>query len=220
MFFPRSRPQIVREEQLRSLRLTLNSPALAVGEVPAGPARAAIAVHEEAGGSLALCVVVLSLGSGVRACWCWDEAIEPVNVVSATDAALSFAESMGFLFDDDALASESPEARRVAVDQWWELVGLPAPETPAAPGVSEAATEAVVTLDMTEQMELPSTSASREGLPLTKFRRRLGPHPAAPAAPAPKPRASALGRMRLIKRARRGEAGERPSLWLRLLGSF
>jgi hypothetical protein len=153
----------------------------------------------------------------VRACWCWDEAIEPVNVVSATVAALSFAESMGFLFDDDALASASSEARRVALDHWWELVGLPAPEAPATPSEPEAGTEAVVTLEMTEQMELLKSPVPREGLPLTKFRRRLDPQP---AAPEPKPRASALGRMRLIKRARRGEAGERPSLWLRLLGSF
>jgi len=217
MFFPRSRPQIAREEQLRSLRLTLNSPDLAAGELSAGPARAAITLHEEADGSVVLCVVVQSLGSGARACWSWDEGIESANVVSATDAALTFAESMGFLFDDDALASASPEARRVALDHWWELVGLPAPEAPATPSEPEAGTEAVGTLEMTEQMELLKSPVPREGLPLTKFRRRLGPQP---AAPEPKPRASALGRMRLIKRARRGEAGERPSLWLRLLGSF
>jgi hypothetical protein len=89
---------------------------------------------------------------------------------------------MGFLFDDDPLATGSPEARRLAIDHLWELVGWPAPEAPAP-------------------------RASREALPLTKFRRRMGAAPSEPAAPVPKPGSSALGRMRLIKRARRGERG-------------
>jgi hypothetical protein len=216
MFSPRSRPPAVREEQLRSLRLTLNSPELAAGELPAGPARAAIALHDEREGILALSVVVQSVGSGARVCWSWDETLSPATVQTATDAALSFAESMGFLFDDDAIGVASVEVRRRALDHWWELVGWP---------VADA--EAEIALAQPARVEndglAPAPEAqgmARERLPLTKFRRRLGPPLAEPAAPEARRQGSALGRLRLVKRAHPGEAAERPPLWLRLLGSF
>jgi hypothetical protein len=123
MFFSRSHPLVVREEQLRSLRLALNTPELTADELPAGPARAAIAVHEEPDGSVALSVLVSSLGNGALVCWSWDGATESGTLETAIDAALSFAEGMGFLFDDDALSSASPEARRRALDHWLACAG-------------------------------------------------------------------------------------------------
>jgi hypothetical protein len=217
MFSPRRRPLIAREEQLRSLRLTLNTPELMAGEMPAGPARAAIAVHDDPDGSLRLTVVVQSLGTGTLVCWSWEGGIEPATIGSATDAALSFCESMGFLFDDDVLADVTPEARERAVGHWSELVGG------FSSGIDESIEElsSIVEADaLSEDAAAPAERFARESLPLTKFRRRLGPPPIAPAAPEAKPQASALGRLRLVKRARSAEAGERPPRWLRLLGSF
>lgn len=216
MFFSRSHPLDVREEQLRSLRLALNTPELTADELPAGPARAAIAAHQKPDGSVALSVLVRSLGNGALVCWSWDGATEPGTLETAIDAALSFAEGMGFLFDDDALSSASPEARRRALDHWWELTGWPVPDAASA----EASIEAGAGRRVQAVALAPATRAAREPLPLTKFRRRLAPLPPQPAVPEPKPDGSMLGRLRLVKRARTGEAGERPPLWLRLLGSF
>ena len=216
MFFSRSRPLVVREEQLRSLRLALNTPELTADELPAGPARAAIVAHEEPDGSVALSVLVSSLGNGALVCWSWDGATESGTLETAIDAALSFAEGMGFLFDDDALSSTSPEARRRALDHWWELTGWPVPDAASAkPSIEAGAGRRVQAAALA-----PATRDAPEPLPLTKFRRRLAPLPPEPPVPELKPEASMLGRLRLIKRARTGEAGERPPLWLRLLGSF
>jgi hypothetical protein len=238
MFSPRNRALSVREEQLRSLRLSLNTPELGASELPTGPARGAIALHQEPDGSRAISVVVQSLGSGELVCWSWDEPVDAEIETRVTEAALSFGESMGFLFDEDAFAAPSPDVRRVALDHWWELVGWPTAEAESAslPAILDpiALASEPETIELAAPLvdEAPDGSvvahlpvlarAAREGLPLTKFRRRLGPTPVEAGAPAPdpKPQASALGRLRLVKKIRSGEAGRRPSLWLRLLGSF
>lgn len=213
MFFPRVRPPAVREEGLRSLWLALNTPELSAGDLPAGPARAAIALHEDAATGVGLSVVVRSLADGQGACWRWSGDLDGDALREALDAALSFAEDMGFLFDDDALAEERPEARRRAVDGWWEVAGWPgageAASRPAAPQPEAAAPHAGEA----------APEAPRAPLPLTKFRRRLAPEPATEAA-SPPARPSALGRLRLVRRVRSPEGAERPPLWLRLLGSF
>ncbi len=207
MFLPRSRPLDVREAALRGLRLSLNSPELSAGELPAGPARAGIAVHDGDDGGLALTIAVRSLGTGAMVSWSWTAALDETSLPRAVEAALSFAEGMGFLFDDDALAGgEDGEARHRALDAWWELAGWPAPPSEAAAEECEPASEGATAV----------ASALGERIPLTKFRRRLGPPlPEKPAAPE---RGPALGRLRLVKRARDGEG--RSPRWLRLLGSF
>jgi len=248
MFFPRTRPLSVREEQLRSLRLSLNTPELIAGELPAGPARAAITLHQEPDGSLVLSVLVRSLGSGTLMGWSWDERVDAGGETRVTEAALSFGESMGFLFDDDAFrateddafAAKALDARRLALDHWWELVGWPTvesgPGVDAAapiPGIAATVPDSAPAVPHPADDGLPSAKpgglppakrdglppAKRDGLPLTKFRRRLGAAPLEAAAAGPKPQASALGRLRLIKK-KSEEVGERPPLWLRLLGSF
>lgn len=216
MFFSRRRPLAVREEQLRSLRLALNTPDLAAEDLPAGPARAAIAVREEADGGMALSVLVRSLGDGSLVCWSWDGVLAPDTLARAVDAALSFGEGMGFLFDDDALSEGSEEIRQRALDHWWELSGWSTADAPAA---NASALEAPCLAPPEEALAWPLPTA-KERLPLTKFRRRLGGAAAEPLALAPRPEGSALGRLRLVKRARTEEAAERSSLWLRLLGSF
>lgn len=217
MFFPRSGPLVVHEEQLRVLRHALNTPELEAGDLPAGPARAAIALHDDPEGGIALSVVVQSLSSGAIACWSWEGAVAPNLVERVIEAALSFGESMGFRFDEDALRGADLEARHRALEQWWELVGWPVREAPRgtsgpprAPGGAGVGAVAAAS----------AGGSPPESLPLTKFRRRLGPAPSPPPAPEAKSPTSALGRMRLVKVAKTGEGAERPPLWLRLLGSF
>lgn len=230
MFFARSHPPAVREERLQSLWLAVNTPELAADELPAGPARGAIAVYEpdepDECGALALCVLVRSLGDGALACWSWDGPLEAAALRRAIEAALCFAEGMGFLFDDDALASADAGSRRQALDLWWELSGWSEHVAEVRPDAED--TEAVASL----VTPLPAVAATAETapapsaprtrlpvrLPLTKFRRRLGAPQ--PEPPAERSAGSALGRLRLVKRARSGGTPDRPPLWLRLLGSF
>ena len=224
MFFTRSRPPRAAEDRLRSLWLAVNTPDLAADELPSGPARAAIAVCEEATGAFALSVLVRSLGDGSLACWSWDGAIDAGGLRRAADAALSFAESMGFLFDDDALSSPDAAARRRALDFWWEVTGW-SPTAREAPRSAEAFARAAgpESAAPAAAHRAPESVASAaapppERLPLTKFRRRLGAAPAEP--PASRPEVSTLGRVRLVKRARPDGTADRRPFWLRLLGSF
>ena len=224
MFFTRSQPPGAAEDRLRSLWLAVNTPDLAADELPSGPARAAIAVCEEATGAFALSVLVRSLADGSLACWSWDGAIDAGGLRRAADAALSFAESMGFLFDDDALASSDDAARRRALDFWWEVTAWSASVREAPPSAAALARaaepEAPAAADAHRALEPVEAAAAPppERLPLTKFRRRLGAAPAEP--PAGRPEVSRLGRVRLVKRARPDGAADRRPFWLRLLGSF
>ena len=221
MFSPRVHPPAIPEAALRSLRLALNAPVLVAGELPAGPAQAGIAVHvEESTGGIALTVAVRSLTDGTLVCWSFDGDLAGTSLDHAIETALSFGESMGFIFDDDVLAQEDGDERRRALEQWAELLGWPS---------AGAATINLETEDLAPPVaEVPHASTSRavrpgsskEGVPLTKFRRRLGGPPPPELAPAPAKTQASLGRLRLVKRARTGEAAERPPLWLRLLGSF
>ncbi len=210
MFLPRETPPVVTEGGLRSLRLALNTPVLAAGELPAGPAMAAIALHEGVGDGLALVVMVRSLADGQGLCWGWRGSLEPVALEAALDAALSFGESMGFLFDDDAFASDDSELRRRALDGWWAVAGWPAAVGGTAPAEGPDSEHRVA--------EVGEGRGQR--LPLTKFRRRLADIPAQESVGNAPPQAARLGRLRLVRRWQAPEGAERPPLWLRLLGSF
>ncbi len=107
MFFMRRlRPLDVSGERVRVLRLSLNTPVLSAPDLPVGPARAAIVVHREARGRMDVTVGVRSLRGGEMAFWSFDGALASEDDVSvASDAALNFAESLGFLFDDDTFGA-------------------------------------------------------------------------------------------------------------------
>jgi hypothetical protein len=115
--------------ELRSIRRSLNTPVLAIAELPIGPGSAAIAVHAGSGDDLphytlavrsersrevvffSLCEEVLSLSEQ--------------SVVA--EATLSLAEGMGFLFEED-LAPISSEAAALI---WAEFVDSTDPSTAA-----------------------------------------------------------------------------------------
>lgn len=233
MFLPSTRSLAVRDDAFRSLRLSLNTPELCADELPAGPARAGIALYVESDGTYALTVAVRSLGGGRLVAWSWDQPLSPSSFRSGIDAALCFAEGMGFLFDEDAIGSSSGELRRRALDGWWELAGWPEVTTidlvtpPTEVETQAPRPDPASRVDLVPCVDSEAQGASQlamqtppERLPLTKFRRRLG-GPPLETAPEPSPtQGSALGRLRLVKRARQGEGAPRPPLWMRLLGSF
>lgn len=126
MYFPpRSEPLDLSVERLHGLRLSLNAPVVSIEELPVGPARAAIAIHEEVDGRPNLTVGVRSLQSGSTVLFSLEGDLrEHSSLAVGIDAALSFGESMGFLFDEDELeAGSSGELRSRALGLWVELMG-------------------------------------------------------------------------------------------------
>lgn len=113
-------------ERLLSLRLSINTPVVATDELPAGPARAAIAIHSEAG-CTRFTVAVRSLRQGVSVLYELEgeDVTQRDGLAVALDASLSFGESMGFLFDDDMIVDREPATLRQALARLREIVSAP-----------------------------------------------------------------------------------------------
>jgi len=226
MFLVRSAPEDLDPARLAALRLSLNAPVVSVPELPAGPARAAIALWWEAEGRPVLEVRLRSVATGQRVVYGFEDRLEGAqDVERALEAGLNFAESMGFLFDEDAISADDT-ADRIRVREAWaafSTTGQIAEEVPAdasAGAVDEAEAEAAL-LELTELAD-PAPDAepapqaagagARAATPpaalgeaaaetpmLTKFRHRpeAEPAPSAPSAPvAPAGSESTGGRMR------------------------
>jgi hypothetical protein len=130
-FLQRSTPPDLSADRLRGLRLSLNTPVVSIEELPVEPARAAIAIHDEIDGCSNVTVGICSLRSGAAVLFSFEGSL-PDHGASTVgiDAALSFGESMGFLFDEDEFeAGSAEEARSRALDLWLELMG-PVSEEP------------------------------------------------------------------------------------------
>jgi hypothetical protein len=134
-FLPRSTPLELSADRLRGLRLSLNTPVVSIEDLPAEPARAAIAVHDEFDGSPNITVGVYPLRSGVPVLFSFEGGLRDQSALAnGIDAALSFGESMGFLFDEDELEScLTEEARSRALDLWRELIVPASGESNPAP---------------------------------------------------------------------------------------
>jgi hypothetical protein len=119
--------------ELRALRLSLNTPVLTIEDLPVGPAAAGIALHAGPEG-LRLTLAVRSVRTGQVVFFQPDEDWSEIHGSElAVDATLSFAESMGFLFDDDPI--EAGGDVREAARRWRELVETAGTEEPAeSPG--------------------------------------------------------------------------------------
>jgi len=117
VFFARQEAPDPARSALRSLRPSLNTPVVVVDDLPAGPATAVIASLGGPEGSR-VALAIRSERSGQVVFFGPDhELLEWQGPDHALDAALSFAESMGFLFEDDRLAPAPTEARRL-----WEAL--------------------------------------------------------------------------------------------------
>jgi hypothetical protein len=110
-------------QAFRSLHLSLNAPVIAIDELPVGPARAGVVLCVQAGGDLHVQIALRSLRTG--------EVVEIAsrldadavgNQGAAVEAALSYAEGMGFLFDEDEIATAGDDAREKAESLWRDLV--------------------------------------------------------------------------------------------------
>ena len=123
MFFePRRRAFELTAQRVLALRPSLNTPVVAASDLPVGPACAAILVHVEPGHGVQISVGVRSLGCGSVTVFSLDGQIGASVVNVALDAALSFAESMGFLFDDD-MVDDDAGSQEKAVLRWQEMIG-------------------------------------------------------------------------------------------------
>ena len=248
MFFePRKRAFELTAQRVLALRPSLNTPVVAAADLPVGPACAAILVHVEPGHGVQISVGVRSLGCGSVTVYGLDGSIGASVVNVALDAALSFAESMGFLFDDD-MVDDDTASHQKAVLRWQEMIG-DVPSGPSADSSREgpldlfdAAAGELTDPPAPLEEEPRSPEVNREAvlevgprelekaLALTKFR----PTPSASAeAAAPQQSEAAaaqasqdasrraLGRMRLVKRRGKQQVQDARRAWLlRLLTSF
>lgn len=183
MFFARQEAPDPARSALRSLRPSLNTPVVVVEDLPAGPASAAIACFGDPAGPHVV-LAIRSERSGQAIFFGPDaERRDAQRSEPAVDAALSFAESMGFLFDEDRLAQAPAEAQRA----WLELIDACSRSSPAAPPAAEVAPEALPSPAPFEadgeeirQREIaPAAQAVGASHTLTKFRR--APAPGRPA---------------------------------------
>lgn len=124
MFFPRTAPLPLTRDEIRELRLSLNTPVVATEELPIGPSRAALLVHEDADGGPQVTIGVRSLRADRVVLYAFEGDLrEASSFAVAVDAALSFAESMGFLFDEDELGAGGAPARVRCLGLWREFLG-------------------------------------------------------------------------------------------------
>ena len=112
-------PESVRSP-LRSVRFSLNTPVVSVPELPTGPASAGIAVH--AGGQDSIVnLAIRCVRTGHVVFYGPDEDWSDFHGPDlAVDAALSFAESLGFLFDDDSVQAEG--GLQAAARRWSDFL--------------------------------------------------------------------------------------------------
>jgi hypothetical protein len=137
-FLARGTPLDLSADRLHGLRLSLNTPVASIEELPVEPARAAIAIHDEIDGRPNITVGVCSLKSGTAVLFSFEGDLRDHSALTnGIDAALSFGESMGFLFDEDELESGlTEEARSRALDLWFELMSPAAGESEPDPEAS------------------------------------------------------------------------------------
>lgn len=219
MFQERLRPVTIGEGSVSAARLSLNAPIVSTPELTAGPARAAIVVVREEGEERVV-VLVRALASGrVVQYQMRDDDLRGQTRI-ALDAALSFAESMGFLFDDEAVADQPEDFRQRTYARLRELTAVPG----AAPRERQPEPELEfdeILLGAEEELELDEVLEPGPDLAapqLSKFRHTA---PAAAVGPPSRPDTQAgvtLGRVRPIRR----QPAEPPALdpLLRLLASF
>jgi hypothetical protein len=225
VFSARQRPLRLSAGQLLAVRLSLNTPVVSTLELEPAPSRAAIFVHEE-GGSRRVTVAVRSLPDGASALY----ELEGEDLDSAAgfavgfDAALTFAESMGFLLDDELISGRSPAALRRALAALREIVpdAAPAADDPPEPAAVEDAPEILLEDPFEARPRDLGAEGSARPVALTKFRESAASREDAPAParrPASTQRAARLGRVRPV-RVRAAEGALAPNALIRLLSAF
>jgi hypothetical protein len=179
MIFSADAPFETDCSELRALHVSLNSPVVTLEQLPVGPASAAVAFHtgERPGVTLA----VRSIRTGHLAFFTCggEEAADYPEVV--LDAALCFAESMGFLFDEDLVQALGDRGPREAARRWIDLLGEecaaiePSEDLPLGdPTLEDEALLEIVLDELASEGQLPPESMAPPALLLSKFRRVSG----------------------------------------------
>ncbi len=181
MYFCRQPPPEREAKALRALHLSMNAPVVAIEDLAVGPARAAIALQDAPEGRTSLLLVLRSQRTGQLACFAPDEVLEShASAQIALDGALSFAESMGFLFDDDAIPELGAEGPREAAESWNDLLGIEPEDLEVDPqpapleALPEIWLEEPVPAAAVPGVPVPTAVSASPALPrvlLTKFRR-------------------------------------------------
>ncbi len=242
MFVSHAEPVSLTQVGLEGLCVSLNRPVVDIDQLPAGPARAAIALHRRAHGERCLFVAVRSIESGAVALFAFDE--PPRSRHKAMDEGLSFAEGMGFLFDDDMLEATATasagaadgagglSAARRALECWCGLVGEEPPPDSQLGAVADLEPDSGEILEVGDVEPLDildaGVSAVDDGMldervdlfdpeledqvPLSKFR---------PGQEEPDPlgQSTKLGRVAIVRR-RVSDGEPTPDFATRLLASF
>jgi hypothetical protein len=220
MFLRRCEPLLLTEEDVDGLCPSLNRPIVDVEGLPVGPASAAIAVHGSARGALGLAVAHRYEEYGAVVVYSFQG--EPASTPHhAMDAGLTFAEGLGFLFDEDLVAGGDRAARLQAVGHWCQLIGDEPPS-------GDSAEDALLLDDLADlDEELPASGDPLPAGALSKFRlshdaqgaNRDGQDAAeADSGADPEDSGAALGRIPIVRR--KAPASEVPMLLARLLARF
>jgi hypothetical protein len=220
MYFSRQPPPERAVRLLRSLHFSLNTPVVAIENLAVGPARAAIAVQDLGQGRSTLTLVVRAQRTAQLACFSHEEALEgDASMQIALDGALSFAESMGFLFDDDAIPELGSDGPREAAEAWNDLLGLVPGEPPAAtPDGDEDALETDGDAGGDDELEVDPEPNGDEA-PAELWLEELARVPARAAAPAPATKPAVL-LSKFRRSASAGQAARRGGWPIRLLSHF
>jgi hypothetical protein len=183
MHFCRQPPPEREARALRALHLSLNMPVVAIEDLAVGPARAAIALQDAPEGRTSLLLVLRSQRTGQLACFAPDEVLQgDASARIALDGALSFAESMGFLFDDDAIPELGAGGPREAAESWNDLLGIEPEDLEVDPQPAPAEASPEIWLEdpvLTAAVPVSPAPALASPAPprvlLTKFRRAAAP---------------------------------------------
>ncbi|HIF95224.1 MAG TPA: hypothetical protein EYQ60_19185 [Myxococcales bacterium] len=161
MFRRSSDPLALSEASLLALRPAMNAPVLNVKFLPVGPARAAIVAFAEEYGGMGLAIGVRSNEGGQIVVFKNQEPIDAsVGIAEALETALSSAERLGFLFDEDMIEGvPGGQGRTQAMALWGRLMGeLELPSAPQAIPSQPATSQSI--LEPPLHSALPKLSAT------------------------------------------------------------
>ena len=158
MFRRLSEPLPLSEASLLALRPAMNTPVLNAGFLPVAPARAAVIAFAEEYGGIGIALGLRSSDSGQLVILRNQESIDfdvPLDV--ALEPLFAEAERMGFLFDEDMLATGGP-GRAAAMAHWAELMGgldrlVPPPAPPPIERTEHDAEDCVGPLSPSQAIE-------------------------------------------------------------------
>jgi len=138
MFLPAASAPDPAATRLRVLRLSLNTPILAIEGLPVGPARAAIALVQGPTRSFRLEVAIHSLRTDQVLFYAYEAAPEAGGLAASDfEAALSFAGGMGFLFEGDRIDGRDAVGGPDALRLWNDWVGKAAQPPRSEPQANE-----------------------------------------------------------------------------------